>query len=95
MNVTSRSNQAGSVAALIAPRGTQRFKYSQNFGLSVHKSFTVLHERVKIGPSLDIHNIFNFSTILGQQPNQDSANANYVDYMLTPRLARLGVVVSF
>jgi hypothetical protein len=94
ISVSSRGNQAGSVAVLIAPPGSQRLGYSQNVALRIDKSFTI-RERIKIDPSLDIYNIFNFNTILGQQPNQNSANANYIDYMLSPRLARIGVVVSF
>ena len=94
INISSRADQAGSIAVLIAPPGSQRFSYVQNLAVRVDKTFTV-RERWKIEPSLDIYNVLNSNTILGQQPNQNSANANYIDYVLSPRLARLGVVVSF
>ena len=79
---------------LIHAPGTQRFNSVQNLAIRVDKTFT-FKERFRIQPSLDIYNLFNSNTILGQQPNQNSANANFIDYALSPRVARIGIMASF
>jgi Carboxypeptidase regulatory-like domain/TonB-dependent Receptor Plug Domain len=94
INIASRPNGASSVAVLIAPPGTQRFHYLEDLDIRVDKDF-VLSDRFRIEPSLDIYNLFNANTILGQQPNQNAGNANYIGYVLSPRVARFGIRFSF
>jgi len=94
INISNRFNSAGSITALVAPPGTQRYKAVQNAALRVDKTFT-FRERWRVNPSLDIYNLFNSNPILGQQPNQNASNANSIFYVLSPRVLRLGIVVSF
>ena len=94
INISSRGNGSAGTTVLVAKPGDQRLPDVQNLNGRVDKSFTI-KERVKVIGSLDIYNIFNSNTILGMQPNQNSANANYIDYILSPRLLRLGVKISF
>ena len=94
INVASRPNGAASVAVLIAPPGTQRFDNLEDMDIRVDKDFT-FGEHYRLEPSLDIYNLFNANTILGQQPNQNAGNANYIGYVLSPRVARFGIRFSF
>jgi len=94
INVASRPNGAASVAVLIAPPGTQRFDNLEDMDIRVDKDF-VFGEHYRLEPSLDIYNLFNANTILGQQPNQNAGNANYIGYVLSPRVARFGIKFSF
>jgi hypothetical protein len=94
INVNNRGNAAGSIAVLVAPPGTQRYSAVQNVAMRVDKKFA-FHEHWRFTPSLDIYNLFNSNTILGQQPNQNASNANSIFYVLSPRVLRLGFVVAF
>jgi Carboxypeptidase regulatory-like domain/TonB-dependent Receptor Plug Domain len=94
INISSRPNGAASIAVLISPPGTQRFKNLQDLDIRIDKTF-VFSERLRLEPSLDIYNLFNANTILGQQPNQNASNANYIGYVLSPRIARFGIRFSF
>jgi hypothetical protein len=94
INVSGRANQAPTVAVLVAPPGTQRFSVSQDVNFRIENNFSI-RERLKIVPSLDFYNTFNSFSILGQQPNQNSASANYIEYALSPRVLRLGIVLNF
>ncbi|HEY0263986.1 MAG TPA: TonB-dependent receptor [Granulicella sp.] len=94
INISSRGNGSGSVAVLVAHPGDQRLPTVQNTNFRVDKTFT-FKDRIKAQGSLDWYNIFNSNTILGMQANQNNASANYIDYILSPSILRLGVKVSF
>jgi hypothetical protein len=94
MNIASRPLGAGSVAVLIAPPGTQRFNTLRSLDIRINRSFS-FNEKYRLEPSLDIFNLFNSNTIMGQQPNQNSSNANYIGYVLSPRIARAGIRFMF
>jgi hypothetical protein len=49
----------------------------------------------KLVPSFDMFNLFNASTVMGQRTNQNAANANQVFGILAPRIARVGMMVTF
>lgn len=51
--------------------------------------------RVRLKPSLDIFNLFNANTVLGQRANQNAANANQVFGILSPRTVRIGLMTTF
>jgi hypothetical protein len=40
-------------------------------------------------------NLFNANTVMGQRTNQNAANANQVFGILAPRIARVGVMLTF
>lgn len=90
INIASRPNGAASVAVLIDPPGVQRYANLEDVDIRVDKDFA-FSERFHLEPSLDIYNLFNANPILGQQPNQNAANANYIGYVLSPRIARFGI----
>ena len=69
INVSTRANQAPSIAVEVAPPGTQRFQISQDVNFRVEKNLAI-GERLRIVPSFDLFNTFNAFTILGQQPNR-------------------------
>jgi hypothetical protein len=94
ISIASRPKGAAATTVLVAPPGTQRMGTVQNANARIDKTWT-FKERIKAQGSLDYYNIFNSNTILGMQPNQNSATANRIDYILAPSLLRLGVKVSF
>jgi hypothetical protein len=40
-------------------------------------------------------NLFNAATVMGQRTNQNATNANQVFGILAPRIARVGMMVTF
>ena len=59
----------------------------------VDKTFTF--GRTKLQPMLDVFNLFNKNTVLAVRPAQNAANANQVSQIIPPRVARIGMVVTF
>jgi hypothetical protein len=57
------------------------------------RAFNIGH--VKALPSLDVFNVFNANTVMGRRTNQNAANANQVFGILAPRIARIGLMVTF
>jgi hypothetical protein len=51
--------------------------------------------RLNLLPSFDMFNLFNANTVMGQRANQNAANANNVFGILAPRIARVGMMVTF
>ncbi len=50
---------------------------------------------MKLLPSFDMFNLFNANTVMGRRTNQNAANANQVFGILAPRIARIGMMVTF
>jgi len=50
---------------------------------------------VRIVPSLDLFNVFNFGTIQAERGTQNSSNANVIQAIVAPFVARFGVKVSW
>jgi hypothetical protein len=50
---------------------------------------------MKVLPSFDMFNVFNANTVMGRRTNQNAANANSVFGILAPRIARIGMMVTF
>ena len=49
----------------------------------------------KVLPSFDMFNLFNANTVMGRRANQNAGNANQVFGILAPRIARIGMMVTF
>ena len=93
INIASRPNQAGSVAVLLDPLGDVRMPSFQMVDFRVDKTLTF--GRVRMLAALDVFNLFNANTILTQQRNQNSSNANTISSILWPRVLRFGVRFQF
>jgi hypothetical protein len=93
INVASRPNSAGAIQVLLDPPGDVRLPNFYQTDFRVDKTVVVGRTRVK--PTFDVFNLFNSSTILGQNANQNAINANLISTILAPRIARVGVVVTF
>jgi hypothetical protein len=93
INVAVRPNSAGAIQVLLDPPGDVRLPNFYQTDFRVDK--TVIVGRLRVKPTLDVFNLFNSSTILGQNAIQNATNANLISTILAPRIARVGVVVTF
>jgi hypothetical protein len=93
INIASRPNRAAAIAVLLDPVGTKRFTNVTTMDLRVDRTFKV--GRTKVLPSFDMFNLLNANTVMGRRTNQNAANANQVFGILAPRIARVGVMVTF
>ena len=93
INIPSRPNSAGAIAVLLDPVGDVRLPTFRYVNFRIDKKFTF--GLVGVEPQFDIFNLFNASTILAQRENQNASNANRVANVLAPRVARIGVNVTF
>jgi hypothetical protein len=77
----------------IEPQGTRHFEaYRQ---VDVHWDKTFAFDRRRLSFNVDVFNVSNASTVLSRISRQDAVNANYVQTILAPRIARVGIKVSF
>jgi carboxypeptidase family protein/TonB-dependent receptor-like protein len=93
INIASRPNRAAAIAVLLDPVGEKRFQNFATMDFRVDRPFTV--GKLKMVPSFDMFNLFNAATVMGQRTNQNATNANQVFGILAPRIARIGMVVTF
>ena len=89
----SRANGAGTVAVLLDPIGSVRLPNYEN--LDFHIERPVKAGTVRLIPALDVFNVFNANTIQAERGTQNSANANYIQAILAPRVLRAGVRVTW
>ena len=73
--------------------GENRLPNYQN--LDFHVERPVRLGTVKLIPSLDVFNIGNANTIQAIRGTQNATNANQVQALLAPRVARFGIKVSW
>jgi carboxypeptidase family protein/TonB-dependent receptor-like protein len=93
INIASRPNRAAAIAVLLDPVGSERFPNFATMDFRLDKAFTA--RGVKFLPSFDMFNLFNANTVMGRRTNQNAANANQVFGILAPRIARIGMMVTF
>ena len=93
INIATRPNRAPAIAVPLDPIGETRFPSFATMDLRVDKALNV--GGLKLVPSFDLFNVFNANTVMGQRANQNAANANQIFGILAPRIARVGVVVTF
>ena len=93
INIASRPNRAPAIAVMLDPLGETRFTNFATMDLRFDRSF--VFGGIKLLPSLDIFNLFNANTVMGRRVNQNAANANSVFGILAPRIARVGLMVTF
>ena len=93
INIASRPNRAAAIAVLLDPIGSKRFPNVATMDFRLDRAFKV--GAVKLLPSFDMFNLFNANTVMGRRTNQNAANANQVFGILAPRIARIGMMVTF
>jgi len=93
INNASRPNGEGTVLILQNPVGDTRYPSFQNFDFHVDRPVRV--GTIRFVPALDIFNVFNSNTLLASRTTQNAANANQIQGILAPRVARLGVRVTW
>jgi hypothetical protein len=93
INIASRPNRAPAIAVLLDPLGEVRLPNLVTVDFRLDKAFSV--RGVRLLPSFDMFNLFNTNTVMGQRTNQNASNANRVFGILSPRVARVGMMVTF
>ena len=73
--------------------GEVRLPNFQN--LDFHVDRAVKLGTVRLVPSMDIFNVFNSGTEQAIRGAQNSSNANYIQALVAPRVARLGVKLTW
>jgi hypothetical protein len=89
----NRTGSLGTVNVLIEPQGTTHYPAFRELDLHWDKSFAVSGRRVIL--SVDGFNMTNAATVLARATRQDQARANFVDTILSPRVARVGLKINF
>lgn len=78
---------------MLDPVGTKRFPNFATMDVRLDRSFRM--KGLTVLPSFDLFNLFNANTVMGRRTNQNAANANSVFGILAPRIARVGMMVTF
>jgi hypothetical protein len=89
----TRANGSGQVDILMDPVGDARLPNYQNVDFHVERPIKV--GTVRFIPSLDVFNVGNMNTIQAIRSRQNAANANQIQAILAPRVARIGVRVNW
>jgi len=87
----SRANGVGTVMVLLDPVGESRLPNYYNLDFRVERPLRF--KGLGIVPSLDVFNLTNNNTIQGRRGTQNAANANQIQSVVAPRVARIGVSV--
>jgi hypothetical protein len=85
----SRANGAGIPLVVLDPIGTSRLPNYQNVDFHVERPIRL--GAVRLMPALDIFNLGNYNTIQAIRGTQNATNANQIQAILAPRVARFGV----
>ena len=93
INIAARPNRAPSTAVILDPVGEIRLPNFATLDFKAERTFIV--RGVRWQPSFDLFNVTNANIVMGQRTNQNAANANQVFGILSPRIARVGLTVTF
>jgi hypothetical protein len=89
----SRANGAGIATVLLNGVGDTRLPTYQN--MDFHVDRPLKFAGVKFVPQLDVFNVFNNNIIQAVRTTQNAANANQIQAITAPRVARFGVRVTW
>jgi hypothetical protein len=84
-----RVNGVAQIDILLNPVGETRLPNYQNLDFHVERPVRV--GSVRFVPSLDVFNVGNSNTIQAIRSRQNAANANQIQAILAPRVARFGI----
>ena len=93
VRIAARPNRAPAINVLLDPVGDVRLPTFKSVDFHLDKDVAVGGARLR--PALDIFNLVNSNTVMGRRTNQNAANANQVFNILAPRIARVGVTLTF
>jgi Carboxypeptidase regulatory-like domain/TonB-dependent Receptor Plug Domain len=93
LNNTVRPNGEGTILLLQNPVGETRLPNFQNFDFHVDRP--IRFGTMRLIPALDIFNVFNNNVLLAVRTTQNATNANQIQGILAPRVARVGVRVTW
>jgi len=93
VQTTSRGGGAAAAGILLNPIGDTRLPAFQEVDFRVDKPFTF--GTAKITASMDVFNLLNQNTILAENRTQNSATANTIKNILSPRIIRFGARITF
>lgn len=91
---TNRPFSAGRATIYLDKRGDERLPNFQTLDFNVSKPFE-FGQQVKATVTFDVFNLFNGNTTLSQRGGQNAPNANNITSILAPRVARIGLRVTF
>ena len=89
----SRANGAGTASLLIDNVGENRLPNYQNLDFHVERPIKV--NNIRLVPAIDLFNVFNWNTEQAIRGVQNSSNANAIQAIVAPRVARFGVRVTW
>ena len=89
-----RRGGAGSVIVLLDKVGDLRLPTVQQLDLRVDRPFMLLN-KVKLVASVDMFNVLNTNVTLAQRRIQNATNANNIANIVSPRVLRFGMRVTF
>ncbi len=93
IRIAARPNRAAAINVLLDPVGDVRLPTFSS--MDFHLDREVAIGGVKLRPAMDVFNLANSNTVMGRRTNQNAANANQVFNILAPRIARVGVTLTF
>ena len=77
----------------IEPQGATHLEAFRQ--IDAHWDKTFRFDKRRFSFNVDLFNLLNSSTVLGRVARQDASNANFVQTILAPRVARFGLKVNF
>ncbi|MGE3277049.1 MAG: carboxypeptidase regulatory-like domain-containing protein [Vicinamibacterales bacterium] len=89
----NRANSAGQAVVMLDPLGDVRLPNLQTLDFRVDK--TVRVGTLTLRPSMEIFNLGNVNTELARRRNQNASNANNISGIVSPRVIRFGVRVTW
>jgi hypothetical protein len=89
----SRANGAGIATVLLNGVGDTRLPNYANLDFHVDRPLKL--GSVRVLPAIDIFNVFNNNIIQGVRTTQNAANANQIQAITAPRVARVGLKVTW
>jgi hypothetical protein len=89
----ARTNGAGTADILLDPVGGNRLPNFQN--LDFHLDRPIVLGTARLIPSFDVFNLMNGNTEQAIRPVQNASNANQIQAILAPRVARFGIRVTW
>jgi hypothetical protein len=89
----NRTGSLGTVNVNIEPQGARHLEPFRQLDAHWDKSFRFDKRRVSV--NVDLFNALDGATVLSRVARQDALNANYVQTILAPRIARFGLKMNF
>jgi hypothetical protein len=93
LNDAVRPNGPGTILVLLNNVGDTRLPTYQNLDFHVDRPIKV--GTIRFLPAIDVFNLFNNNIIQGVRTTQNATNANQIQAITAPRVARVGLRVTW